>query len=78
MLEQARTTGRKIIQEDISAGLPIVSYSLLRVMYQGTPAIEFNYAVTVLFPDGAPPGVEYCHARPSLSQGHRNELSGLS
>jgi hypothetical protein len=54
MLEQARTTGRKIIQEDISAGLPIVSYSLLRVMYQGTPAIEFNYAVTVLF-DGAPP-----------------------
>jgi hypothetical protein len=54
MLEQARTTGRKIIQEDISAGLPIVSYSLLRVMYQGTPAMEYNYAVTVLF-DGAPP-----------------------
>jgi hypothetical protein len=54
MLEQARTIGRKIIQETISSGTPIVSYSLLRVMYQGTPALEYNYAATVLF-DGAPP-----------------------
>jgi hypothetical protein len=54
MLDDARTTGRKLMQERIASGENITSWALLRTAFRGvTPAINYNYAITVDF-DGAP------------------------
>jgi hypothetical protein len=54
MLDEARTSGRKLIQERIASGENITSWVLLRTAFRGvTPAINYNYAVSVDF-DGAP------------------------
>jgi len=53
MLEEARTTERKLMQERIASGENITSWVLLREAYRGIPASSYNYAVSVSF-DGAP------------------------
>jgi hypothetical protein len=54
MLDDARTSGRKLIQEEIASGVNITSWVLLRTAFRGvTPAINYNYAISVDF-DGAP------------------------
>jgi hypothetical protein len=53
MLEEARTTERKLIQERIASGENITSWTLLRLAYRGIPALPYNYSITVTF-DGAP------------------------
>jgi hypothetical protein len=55
MLDEARNTGRKLMQERISSGENITSWILARTAYRGvTPAIPYNYLISVDF-DGAPP-----------------------
>jgi hypothetical protein len=53
MLEEARTTERKLMQERIASGENITSWVLLREAYRGIPASSYNYAISVTF-DGAP------------------------
>src|SRR6202521_5474487 len=54
MLDVVRTSGRKLIQEEMAAGVNITSWVLLRTAFRGvTPAINYNYAISVDF-DGAP------------------------
>ena len=54
MLEEARTSGRKLMQERIAAGENITSWLVLRTAFRGvTPAINYRYAISVSF-DGAP------------------------
>jgi hypothetical protein len=54
MLDEAGTSGRKLMQERIASGENITSWVLLRTAYRGvTPAINYNYAISVTF-DGAP------------------------
>jgi hypothetical protein len=53
MLEEARTTERKLMQERIASGENITSWDLLREAYRGVPANSYNYAISVTF-DGAP------------------------
>ena len=53
MLEEARTTERKLMQERIASGENITGWVLLREAYRGIPASPYNYAISVDF-DGAP------------------------
>jgi hypothetical protein len=54
MLDEARTTGRKLMQERISSGENIISWLVWRTAFRGvTPAIPYNYGITINF-DGAP------------------------
>jgi hypothetical protein len=53
MLEEARTTERKLMQERIASGENITSWVLQRDAYRGIPANTYNYAISVTF-DGAP------------------------
>src|SRR5207302_10022243 len=53
MLEEARTTERKLMQERIASGENITSWVLLREAYRGVPANSYNEAVFVTF-DGGP------------------------
>jgi hypothetical protein len=54
MLDDARTSARKLIQEEMASGVNITSWVLLRTAFRGvTPAINYNYAISVDF-DGAP------------------------
>ena len=53
MLEEARTTERKLMQERITSGENITSWVLLREAYRGVPANSYNYAISITF-DGAP------------------------
>ena len=54
MLDEARTSGRKLMQERIASGENITSWVLLRTAFRGvTPALNYNYAISVDF-DGAP------------------------
>ena len=54
MLDEARTSGRKLMQDRISSGENITYWVLLRTAFRGvTPAINYNYAISVDF-DGAP------------------------
>lgn len=53
-LEFARTVGTKVVREEMSAGIPIVSFALSRVTYSGVPAMEYNYIASTTF-EGAPP-----------------------
>jgi hypothetical protein len=54
MLDEARSSGRKLMQDRIAAGENITSWVLLRTAFRGvTPALPYNYAVSVSF-DGAP------------------------
>jgi hypothetical protein len=53
MLEEARTTERKLMQERIASGENITTWVLLREAYRGIPANSYNYAISVTF-DGAP------------------------
>jgi hypothetical protein len=53
MLQESRTTERKLMQERIASGENITSWDLLREAYRGVPANSYNYAISVTF-DGAP------------------------
>ena len=53
MLEEARTTERKLMQQRIASGENIAYWVLLREAYRGIPASSYNYAISVTF-DGAP------------------------
>src|SRR5437879_10426402 len=53
MLEEARTTERKLMQERIASGENITGWVLLREAYRGIPANSYNYAISVTF-DGGP------------------------
>ena len=54
MLDEARTSGRKLMQERIASGENITSWILLRTAYRGvTPALPYNYVISVTF-NGAP------------------------
>src|SRR5437868_8730759 len=53
MLQEARTTERKLMQERIASGENITSWVLQRQAYRGIPATSYNYAIAVTF-DGAP------------------------
>jgi hypothetical protein len=54
MLDEARTSGRKRIQDRIAAGENITRWYLSRTAFRGvTPAIDYNYSISVSF-DGAP------------------------
>jgi hypothetical protein len=53
MLEEARTTERKLMLERIASGENIAYWVLLREAYRGIPASSYNYAISVTF-DGAP------------------------
>ena len=54
MLDEARTSGRKLMQERIASGENITSWILLRTAYRGvTPALPYNYVISVTFA-GAP------------------------
>ena len=54
MLDEARSSGRKLMQDRIASGENITSWVLLRTAFRGvTPAINYNYAISISF-DGAP------------------------
>src|SRR5690242_853759 len=53
MLDEAKNTERKLMQERIASGENITSWVLLREAYRGIPASSYNYAISVSF-DGAP------------------------
>jgi len=53
MLDFARTTSRKLIQEEMAAGVNITTFTISRLVFRGEPAAEFNYAVSTVY-DGAP------------------------
>jgi hypothetical protein len=53
MLEEARNTERKLMQERIASGENITLWVVLREAYRGIPASSYNYAISVSF-DGAP------------------------
>jgi hypothetical protein len=53
MLQEARTTERKLMEERLASGENITSWVLLREAYRGVPANSYNYAISVDF-DGAP------------------------
>jgi len=54
MLDEARTSGRKLMQDRIASGENITRWVVLRTAFRGvTPAINYNYAISVTF-DGAP------------------------
>jgi len=53
MLQESRTTERKLMQERIASGENITSWDLLREAYRGVPANSYNYAISVTL-DGAP------------------------
>jgi hypothetical protein len=54
MLDEARSSGRKLMQDRIASGENITSWVLLRTAFRGvTPALPYNYAISVSF-DGAP------------------------
>jgi hypothetical protein len=45
MLEEARTSGRKLMQDRIASGENITRWVVLRTAFRGvTPAINYNYA----------------------------------
>jgi hypothetical protein len=53
MVEEARTTERKLMQERMASGENITTWVLLREAYRGIPANTYDYAIAVTF-DGAP------------------------
>jgi len=54
MLDEARSSGRKLMQDRLASGENITSWLLLRTAFRGvTPALPYNYVVSVTF-DGAP------------------------
>src|SRR6266852_4491703 len=54
MLDEARSSGRKLMQDRIASGENITSWLVLRTAFRGvTPAINYRYAISVTF-DGAP------------------------
>jgi hypothetical protein len=54
MLDEARTSGRKLMQDRIASGENITRWVVLRTAFRGvTPAINYNYAISMTF-DGAP------------------------
>src|ERR1700694_2589437 len=54
MLDEARTSGRKLMQDRIASGENITRWVVLRTGFRGVlPAINYNYAISVTF-DGAP------------------------
>jgi hypothetical protein len=53
MLDEARNTERKLMQERIASGENITLWVVLREAYRGMPASSYNYAISVSF-DGAP------------------------
>jgi hypothetical protein len=48
-----KTTGMKLIQEEINSGR-FASWTMLRITYAGVPAADYNYLQAVEY-DGAPP-----------------------
>src|SRR2546428_14064395 len=53
MLQEARTTERKLMEERLASGENITFWVLLREAYRGVPANSYNYAISITF-DGAP------------------------
>jgi hypothetical protein len=53
MMDFIRNASKKLMQERINSGEPITSWVVLRLAYQGTPALDYNYAVTTTYA-GAP------------------------
>jgi hypothetical protein len=53
MLQESRTTERKLMQERIASGENITSWVLLREAYRGVPANSYNNAISITF-DGGP------------------------
>jgi hypothetical protein len=54
MQDFVKTTARKLAQERIAAGEPITNFLVLRLAFQGSPALDYNYAVSTTY-NGAPP-----------------------
>lgn len=52
-LEFLKTSGMKLIQEEIKSGR-FAGWALLRLTYSGLPAAEYNYTQAIAY-DGAPP-----------------------
>ena len=77
MLDDARTSGRKLIQEEIASGVNITSWVLLRTAFRGvTPAINYNYAISVDF-DGAPQTPNVAARDQTFRKATGNEFPGL-
>jgi hypothetical protein len=53
MMDFTRNVSTKLMRERINSGEPITSWVVLRLAYQGTPALDYNYAVTTNYA-GAP------------------------
>jgi hypothetical protein len=53
MQEFLKTTGMKLIQEEINSGR-FASWTMLRITYSGVPAADYNYLQAIEY-DGAPP-----------------------
>lgn len=55
MQEFLKTSGMKLIQEEINSGR-FASWGLLRIAYSGIPAADYNYLQAINY-DGAPPAL---------------------
>ena len=68
MLDEAKTTGRKVMQARMSAGENITSWYLSRLAFRGEPAADYNYTISITF-DGGPQAATNVAARDQLYRG---------